>query len=499
MSSKPTPPPKPSFTKILSNVSSTSRASHVKKELFPSQDANTDTELNLLDEIYAEIEDKHANKLIISNLKAISISQKTRNDIFCASLSCSSSSYTSASSTQSNACSCASNYSSSSVASSSTSAYSSGQGSDSLGADHRRPPLPNGPPPPLSNSNKTIQPSPDTSLSLEQEIEIEMRMKRDSFCLLRSAEELPPVDTAVNKCETNSEEDEYLEPILLETTTEVDASNNRKTAFDNPDSTVLSSNSESGYDEQKNNVNPYCVPYACNVTTSTPVKNCTSSPAKTALSSPYRLKSLFKLNTAVTPIKPVNVEPAEMPKSSKKLSLHYYSGKISSTLRLMRSRSSTQDLTACHLTEEIDIRPSAAAAATVESSVSELWTLKRRKKNAKSVDTKSEQQQQQTSSVQISSPTLISQTFDLSKQNLLPISQSSRLESADRPGHLSLSSFSSSGSECLEAGRTLSLVGDECPSVYRTAGSNLSINNISPTIAFDTIITNVYEEDGKKG
>ncbi len=497
MSCKPAPPPKPSFTKIhttpITTTNSSSSRADVKKQLFPSNetntDTNTDTELNLLDEIYAEIEDKQAIKLAKSNLKSISVTKNTQSD--CTSLSCSSSSYTSTSSTQSNACSCVSNYSSSSVASSSSSAYSSSQGSDKLENNHR-PPLPSGPPPPLSNSNKTILPSPDTSLTLEQEIELELKMKRDSFCF-KSPEE-PTTNTIINiKDEEKLEEDEYLEPILLETTTELDSN---KPAFENPDSTILSSNSESGYDEQKNSVNPYCVPYA--LTTSTPVK---SSP-KVTLTSPNRIKALFKINTTITPIKPVNTEPTT-PKSSKKLSLQYYSGKITSTLRLMRSRSSTQDLTACNLTDEIDIRQS-PTKTIAEPLILESWTLKRRKKSGKTVEQKLERSLQSQHQPEISGPTLISQTFDLSKQNLLPISQS-----VDQAGHISMSSFASSCSESVDlvdsvsnsSKKTLSFVGEELcctnPDLNKPIGSNYSMNNISPTIAFDTIITNVYEEDGK--
>ena len=615
---KPQLPPKPTKSPMLTSTPS-QRAELVKKCLFPAPpptqtnkpDADS-LDFNLLDEIYAEIEDKlninrnktpNTNEPSPSNTKPISQlvreaalnaantspqsrAQSTRSKSTkskgqeshsCSSLSCSSSSssYTSANSSHSNSCSCSTAYSSSScgiassysdppqpkpqlpqsqpLSNSTQKGFSVNMGilfinssfSDSqpqqpqqlqqvqppqpplstsnqcdLATTHPRPPLPNGPPPPLASNDRDQTTTPE-ELSLEEEI--------TRALLLRSNVEIASVaskaaaaadcqlgcdaggDAASGGEEEDEDEDEYLEPILLEV---MEKKGRQFACIGTFDESFESGRSASccGADEDRNNTtNPYCVPEFA-FFASTPVKADAASKVTGIGGSPHRLKSLFKLganlanplghsykrananndtsvatttlqnptaksdvknkirdykkqyynnttkkrntinnlipeseqnNVATTPkeqyLSELNsktngtattITTPITPKTPRK-SLNYYGGKISSTLRLIRARSS--------------------------HSVTDLADSPR-------------------SPVQISGPVLISQTFDLSKQNLIEI-HSGQASDSKFSDHISMCSFSSRSS----------------------SASFDSASGPASTIAIcDTIITDVYEEDGNE-
>lgn len=661
---KPTLPPKPkpipigSLTNLITSTSkliiknqrqqqtttkaeiltspSSERKELIKKCLFPDQQdqksdsssdllekSDTDSlDFNLLDEIYAEIEDKlqlksrtnrtatttttstitdktsNQNKSISQLVREAALDaaknslnskpskepvpiEITKNETttdsgssssssnhqksqFCSSLSCSSSSYTSASSSHSNSnsCSCSTTYSSSSCGIASSAYYDGNQqtSSTSSGSDTSRPPLPVGPPPPLSSgANKTQEVATTTTttteLSLEEEIKLElMRTKlkletgKDDRTLTTS--ETTSIDNKVEDCHENEnelenemeEEDEYLEPILLFDTMAESKKQQTIATFD--DSISAASDScvngaaNSSVDEDRNNTtNPYCVPYA--LLTSTPLKT-EPAPANKDLApivtnksrnnteqqpgSPYRLKNLFKLgNTLTSPLNSSTNSSASQPtgtastkastqpvtpKTPRK-SLNYYSGKITSTLRMMRTRSSSYvasshsstDLTVAAATEavvcdealdNIDVvttpvkQQNVTPSRTSSGSQGNKGKKKREKASTKGLRSSgSNLGLTNDTQVEISGPVLISQTFDLSKQNLIDVAHNNGQDSKFND-HVSMCSFSSMSSI------VSSPLTDE-NSCSSQSGAVVSARTIG---MFDTIITNVYEEDG---
>jgi hypothetical protein len=142
------------------------------------------------------------------------------------------------------------------------------------------------------------------------------------------------------------------------------------------------------------------------------------------------------------------------------------SAKLTSTLRLIRAR------------------PGLSLGATSnqqsESNISHNQSVKSRNIQSHSP------------SIQISRPTLISQTFDLNKQNLIEIKEnimSKQIESNLNDEFLSSCSFSSS------SGSSSSRSFDYETSQVKL-GDDVPCEQISPTIVSNTIITNIYEEDG---
>ena len=484
---------------------------------------------NLLDEIYAEIEDKQIKSSLSKQMtlkmlntpellnylnkkqqqqqqqqqlqqeeaKAAEVAadavspDKHKTDECCNSLSCSSSSYTSASSSQSNHCSCT--YSSSSV----SSTYSTNE-SDQL---QQPPPLPTVPPPPLQSAQSSPNLPRSTrhnnnriSLTLEEEIELEMKTKLNSFSLNKEAPDEHQKEADFD--EKQPEEDEYLEPVLLET------------------EKSYSTDTLNAGDSKESQLNHYAVPYSMEESpTFTAV---TSTPTKT-LSSPYRLKSLFRLNSSSRPVENASerivpnaatntsvTSNDDVQQKTPKKALNYLfktSGRITSTLRMMRTKSSSHasnnELNLCG--DEVD---SIEVIDSPNHFIDNMFTLR---KNKKAKKTAVSCQPPAAHAVEISGPTLISQTFDLSKQRLVAIQNQQEFhlscEQAASFSSMSSSTFSSSSfdehsnhnnnscSPALPRANKFSLA-------QSRAASTLSINNISPTIALNTIITNVYEEDG---
>ena len=477
---------------------------------------------NLLDEIYAEIEDKQIKSSLskqmtlkmlntpellnylnkkqqqqqqleeekeakVAEVATVASPDKHKADECCNSLSCSSSSYTSASSSQSNQCSCT--YSSSSV----SSTYSTNESDQ-----QQPPPLPTVPPPPLQSAHSSpsmprSRHNNRVSLTLEEEIELEMKTKLNSFSLNKEAPD-EHRDAGLESDERQPEEDEYLEPVLLET------------------EKSYSTDTLNAGDSKESQLNHYAVPYsidepvASTALTSTPIK---------ILSSPYRLKSLFRLNSSSRPAEnaserivpniptpPATNDDSQLQKTPKK-TLNYLfktSGRITATLRMMRTKSSSHasntELNVCG--DEVD---SIDVIGSSNHFTDNMFTLRKNRKAKKTTTVSC--QPAATHAVEISGPTLISQTFDLSKQRLVAIQNQQELnmlscEQAASFSSMSSSTFSSSSfdehsnntcSPALPRANKFSLA-------QSRAASTLSINNISPTIALNTIITNVYEEDG---
>lgn len=343
-------------------------------------------DFSLLDEIYAEIEDKH----LLTSCKS-----KTTNPQ--SSCSCSTSS----------TCSSCSSYSS-----------SSSHNSDIQHSTCKSPPpLPSVPPPPI---NQTSSSDNRLSLSLEEEIEIEIRAKLNKDLFIRRPN---PTETKLeeNLVISNSEpessapapilEPEYLEPILLQ--------ENKK-------------------------------------------QNC----SETKLSE----KSLSKLllNSKETVLSPSKLKSY----SSKAPSLSYLlkSNKLTSTLRLIRTKSSAQN--------QLVPTPTSPISADITK--------------------------------EISRPTLISQTFDLSKQNLIEIQTPNGTYSCSSYSSTDSSNNSTTSSPSLNQKYQPVLITsqpddddddeddddsftDECEPELSSRKSLFS----SPTIEPNTIITNIYEENGR--
>ena len=100
-SNKPIVPPKPKLNSIHDKANYNRIISNLKEKMLnlsnnDNDDLNNQATFNLLDEIYAEIEDKQLKLTIKEKQKPI-----INNKYYCASQSCSSSSYTSASSSHS--------------------------------------------------------------------------------------------------------------------------------------------------------------------------------------------------------------------------------------------------------------------------------------------------------------------------------------------------------------------------------------------------------------
>lgn len=353
------------------------------------------------------------------------------------------------------------------------------------------------------------------------------------------------------------EEDEYLEPILLpDTMTE---SKRQQTIATFDDSVSAASDScgcgngaaNSSVDEDRNNTtNPYCVPYA--LLTSTPLKtepaqaNKDSAPMVTNKcksteqqpGSPYRLKNLFKLgNTLTSPLSNTNSSPSQptgtatakvstqavTPKTPRK-SLNYYSGKITSTLRMMRTRSSSY-VASSHSSTDLTVAAAEAVACdeAIIDTIDAVTTPVKQKNvtpsrtSSGSQSNKGKKQREKASSkglrssgsnlgitndtpVEISGPVLISQTFDLSKQNLIDVAHNGQEWSVSGDSkfndHVSMCSFSSMSSI------VSSPLNDRRASICKKAEENSCSSQAGAVVSartigmFDTIITNVYEEDG---
>jgi hypothetical protein len=347
---------------------------------------------SLLDEIYAEIEDKQ----IKSSIKPIEtvIQEKSLPIKYCASLSCSSSSYTSASSAHStNSCICYSKRDSVLITA--------------------PPPLPSMPPPPLTPAPTPTSQRPKSRsssvlsrhsavlsepLSLEQEIEMEIRNK---FCLLlksspetdldspmRETADITNLDSIADQLNDFKEDElisngddmletDYLEPINLVNSNYVEKqSSNRKTE--------ATGNAQSSY----------------------------------MLSPSYRLKSYFQAKLKENSI--------SMDKNSR-TSLNYLikqSNKISSTLKFIRTKSTSNEQA-----ESTDTS-SASSTHTAQNLIeTTLNSFKRQQNKKRSTSSNSQHTthsaaSQPSAAVCISGPTLISQTFDLKNKNLIEIVQS---------------------------------------------------------------------------
>lgn len=354
---KPIVPPKPKLSHhLVDSLTSTQLTQYnsiitsLKEKMSTSQRNSTvlldeqDISFNLLDEIYAEIEDKQIKSTIKELPK------------YCASLSCSSSSYTSASSNQSNnSCTC---------------------------LETAPPPLPSMPPPPLNTTPKPksrsssilSRNSVNESLSLEQEIELEIKNKF-SLLLKSATNDESSTDPKLDDDDFDNDEDlietDYLEPInLVQQIEQIEQKNNNKT-----------------------------VP----------------SPS-------YRLKTYFQ-----TKLKESNINSDK----TNRASLNYLikqSNRISTTLRNIRTKSHSCN----EQTNDLNLMETT------------LNSLKRTKKRSTSNNS-----QQLNTIVQISNPTLISQTFDLRNQNLIEINNNNN--KLDDDDEFSTSSFSSSDSSKIDA------------------------------------------------
>ena len=396
-------------------------------------------EFNLLDEIYAEIEDKQTKKKLhkstgldtVSNSSSSSSSSSSlgsktsssepnnkNSDCTCAAAS----SYTS-----SNSCSCSSSCSSSSPYS--TSASYSSRSSDNT-PTIAPPPLPSVPPPPLTNKPELSIETPSTQVnSLSEEIQIEFRNKLCNFNI-KMDEKLPNNEQS-NIIESNEEtnkiefcEPEYLEPIMIDNQT---------------------SKEENKEDSSSNH---YSEPFGF---------------------SPARLKSYF---SKVTSARSSSIDSPKLKINANTRTMNYLiktSTRLTSTLRLIRARSNS---------------------ITTPNEVN--------KKSAANLDQ---------TSIAISRPTLISQTFDLSKQTLIDVKNSPMSSSYpedfdenfidDDDASFSSSSGSSSFTESDMKRNNFQSTPKDNKASFKRLSAALSIDNLSPTIGFNTIITNVYEENGK--
>jgi hypothetical protein len=376
---------------------------------------------SLLDEIYAEIEEK-------SNLK---------NKQTLASNSCCTSSYSSSNSS-SNSCTC----------------------SREEAAAAAAPALPTVPPPPLSN----------TSLTFEEEIEQEIRTKLcDTHFHLTTKEPLLVFDdsalqdddataAAAAAHSSDSEQTEYLEPKMC--------------IVVRPEPAKKSATNE------KNLKN-----LLINFQSSTPKTN--SNNCSFSRLSPSKLKSYLLLKAAVSP----NNTPQQS--SSKVKDKHFTGG--SSTVS---SRSSSQSHS--HARQSLNYLVTASSRFT--STTLKLIRTKSSTNNTFNNNNTNNSSNEQSIS-KISAPTLISQTFDLSKQNLIQLHNNIKTISSMCS---SLSSDSSlrrlSRSDCQARAQCHQADYDSDDS-FNESNSSYMYNSILPaaasmTINSNVIITNVYEEDG---
>jgi len=395
---KPIVPPKPKLNSIHDKANYNRIISNLKEKMLNlsnnnNDDLNNQATFNLLDEIYAEIEDKQLKLTIKEKQKPI-----INNKYYCASQSCSSSSYTSASSSHSSSnqsCTCC--YSSSSLI-------------------YTPPPLPSMPPPPLTPTNSTKLKSrsssraststPDTclplatgantnavasidsivteeeeeeeaiskSLSLEEEIEMEIRNKF-SVLLKKSAETdfIEPEESIEDQINNNDKtheneqdiETDYLEPVNL-----ISSSNNNN----NKETKIITNQTSQ-------------------------IKSISA-----ILSPSYRLKSYIQTK--------LNKETTNTNKNLNQVSsLNYLlkqSNKLSSHLRFKRNSTSKLSL------NQVEIQP-------------QLECNYNRNSNS------------------ISGPILISQTFDINNQYLIDINNKTK-NNEDNESFSTTSSFSSSSS-----------------------------------------------------
>ena len=601
---------------------------------------------SLLDEIYAEIEEKHIKTSNLTrnddlnvqfskakpiqntsnpNLNNFSNSTKNNNSNsqFCSSSVCSS--YNSSSSSHSHSCSC------SSSSSSSCSNYAASNVSSNPKENKNPPPLPSVPPPPLMSSNVSSQLASfssascsstdfhsasnsrakfssveinDTnlvepfnqSMSLEEEIELEIRSKLNKEFLLKKVDKPSEADEAnstqielnnendVNNRTNNyndsndDEETDYLEPILLAESKQTQnisfnistmSASSTKTSpapkatlndknmdkilnsfNNNPPTFILNQNRTVSMNYSSPNAYQSVETYA----STSPVSTHSSSSTTFSLS-PSKLKSyLLKANSSknsqliskdnsqksVSP-SPTTSSSTTTSSSHNRTSLSYLfnaSNKITSTLRLIRTRSSTHSQIIPASVEVMPYKPSGADSPCKYSpnlAKNELnSSINSRSKNYESSPLKTNSSNFTSNTnlnsnnyIRISRPTLISQTFDLSKQNLIEIkpetnevvSSSNKTRNEDDGSSVSLSSDSSASTSSLETSNKQ--ISDDSNDDSFNEGSTATSNNsnktecllnltsrslkdalknlkTSPTIVSDTIITNVYEEDGNK-
>lgn len=405
----------------------------------------TENDLSLLDEIYAEIEDKNMLKPAATTIDS--------------SQSCSSYSSNSSSSSDS------------SLSSISTSP----------------PPLPNVPPPPLSTKDydsidrvslSSLHKN-RASLSLEEEIEIEIRAKLDKeFLFLKKPSENPKDESDLNK-------NEVVESIKNELDNELNSSSIRlEPEYLEP--VLLGCKKTSNKSTEKN---------------LSKLLN-TSNQNQSFLLSPSKLKSFLT--------KPPHVQTQGTDGSNTKALMSYLIKTSTSTLRLMRTKSTINNTVLNDQKSTLpDCKPTKKCAKL---------SVNKRRQTTTCV------QMSQTNTSQISRPTLISQTFDLTNQNMIEIKNSSETSNKVVYSSSSLSSSSDysaaafNSSSASSSSPSLSHLhqsrdieeededegeGDEYDfddSFYESDSElnlKLNLNSGKSTIETNTIITNVYEEDGK--
>ena len=599
---------------------------------------------SLLDEIYAEIEEKHIKTSNLtrnddlnvqfskakpiqntSNPNVNNFSNSTKNNSnsqFCSSSVCSS--YNSSSSSHSHSCSC------SSSSSSSCSNYAASNISSNPKENKNPPPLPSVPPPPLMSSNVSSQLASfssascsssdfhsasssnsraklssveindanlvepfNQSMSLEEEIELEIRSKLNKEFLLKKVDTPSEADEAnknarieANENDVNNrtsnyndsnddEETDYLEPILLAESKQtqnislnastVSASSTKASPApkatlndknmgkilnsfnNNPPTFILNQTRTVSMNYSSPNAYQSVETYA----STSPVSTHSSSSTTFSLS-PSKLKSyLLKANSSknsqsiskdtsqksVSP-SPTTSSATTTSSSHNRTSLSYLfnaSNKITSTLRLIRTRSSTHSQIIPASVEVMPYKPSGADSpckCSPNLAKNELnSSINSRSKNYECSPLKTNNSSFASSTnlnannyIRISRPTLISQTFDLSKQNLIEIkpdanevvsSCSTKARNEDDGSSVSLSSDSSASTSSLETSTKQSDDSNDDSfnegSIATSSNSNKTecfnltsrslkdaLKNLktSPTIVSDTLITNVYEEDG---
>jgi hypothetical protein len=430
--SKPAVPPKP---KLIFN-----------SNLAKKYELHRAPSISLLDEIYAEIEDKQAK----SNLLLLSTQASANTKTWCNSST-----------------SCSSSCSSSSA-----------------------PPLPSVPPPPLMNESE--QPCA-LALSLEQEIEIEMRQKLNaSEFLLNSTKKSvdpddsqSPIDSNENEQELDessssdsdfdefdpTEECEYLEPIKMAVQAIQD------NAFHSATSTPISTETmkkRSLFSAKKSGQLKLKLDKKQAKQTDSSSQNHMDKFLSSLASKTTNLlsKSQSKLNTFSLEIhnsttasstrlkqktQPDVASPSGENASRKLNSLLKSSGnKITSTLRLIKARSAS---TSAHVTSHsLFHQPQSLNLSLTSSSGGETGA-----------------------SIEISEPRLISQTFDMNRQNLIEISGGVGGQSTGSSGHQIEVYSVSSG----------------CSSTNgSSSGSSTSSENNSYQLSY-AATTNIYEDDGK--
>ncbi|CAF0717117.1 unnamed protein product [Brachionus calyciflorus] len=381
-----------SSSMTFSNLTS-SQINSDMTELKSLNQVDTINDFSLLDEIYAEIEDKN-------------LFQKTKNL-----------------KTVQSPCSC-SNSSQSSQYSCSSCSYPSSECTES------RPPLPTVPPPSL-DSNETDK---RTSLSLEEEIVLEIRSKllNQEFLLSKTTpkknenneENSDRVEDKPSEC-VPILEPEYLEPILVH--------KSEKKLNDK-----ISTNQTS----HKFSSNQFIL-------------------------SPSKIKSYLTKSPKST-----NSDPTIQTKTFSYLIKK--SNKLTSTLKLMRTKSNSIP------SQSIYSQPVDETPVAIHGSSLNLTSMQ--------------------SSVEISRPTLISQTFDLTKQNLIEIKNDENSHEAVRSSSSFNSSFdTSSTSSSLYSPDNKNETESEHDSFSNENNfdckKKMFSENASPTIEPNLIITNVYEED----